>query len=169
MSPGGPTPTCAWTSISPTLRDLLTNEASRRSEQWALVEIPPRDSNLLRTGNTYALLKANFHVPGEHSVDGKRPSWRCTWFKAAHVSCPCDSAHVAPIWGPTPDPIRFPRHPHFCLVLLSPAAVPNMATQWVVVVVPFFEATEGDNFLDLFWDKIPPAGEQQTRIPRRST
>ncbi len=29
-------------------------------------------------------------------------------------------------------------------------------------MVPFFEAPEGDNFLDLFWDKIPPIGEQQT-------
>jgi len=34
----------------------------------------------------------------------------------------------------------------------------------VVLVVPFFQSDDeerGDNFLDLFWDDIPPAGEQQ--------
>tara|TARA_A100001015_G_C15022426_1_gene728677 strand:+ start:363 stop:2021 length:1659 start_codon:yes stop_codon:yes gene_type:complete len=39
------------------------------------VEIPTvkTDNMLQYRGNTYGLLKANFHVPGEHSVDGKRP------------------------------------------------------------------------------------------------
>ena len=36
-----------------------------------------------------------------------------------------------------------------------------MASRWAIVVVPFFEANDGDAFLDLFWNQIPPKGEQQ--------
>jgi carbonic anhydrase len=44
------------------------------------------------------------------------------------------------------------------------SAYKGMASRWAIIIVPFFEAAtpgDGDAFLDLWWDEIPPIGEQQ--------
>jgi carbonic anhydrase len=44
------------------------------------------------------------------------------------------------------------------------SAYKGMASRWAIIIVPFFEAAtpgDGDAFLDLWWDEIPPVGEQQ--------
>ena len=35
------------------------------------------------------------------------------------------------------------------------------SNHFVILSIPFFLSSDGDNFLDLFWNDIPPVGEQQ--------
>jgi carbonic anhydrase len=80
----------------------------------------------------YTLETMAFHVAGEHTLDGKRPDMEL------HL------VHTA-----------------------KGGKVTGAARNVLTLVVPFFVAInnndddKSDNFLDLFWDDIPPAGEQQ--------